>query len=69
MTVGFRNGEKTVMATEKRPWPETNGRLQPGSPGGPGRPKGAENKSTVDARVLRQRLIDSWDKAGGDRLT
>ena len=34
----------------------------------PGRPKGARNKSTINAIELRQRLIDSWVRIGGDHL-
>lgn len=42
------------------------GQFAKGNSGGPGRPKGLRNRTTLDARELRRRLIDSWDRVDGD---
>ncbi len=44
------------------------GRFAAGHCGGPGRPKGAENTSTIDARQLRRRILDCWNRIDGDKL-
>lgn len=44
------------------------GQFSPGNPGGPGRTPGSENKGTIDARKLRCRLLESWDRIEGDKL-
>lgn len=33
-----------------------------------GRTAGVLNKTTIDIRVLRQRILDSWDAVGGDKI-
>ncbi len=47
---------------------DSSGRFQPGCPGGPGRPKGSENRASIDARCLRRRILDCWNRIDGDRL-
>ena len=42
------------------------GQFKDGHPGGPGRPKGSENKSTVDARALRRAMLESFNELDDD---
>ncbi len=34
--------------------------------GNPARPKGTPNRSTVDAREVRRRIVESWGRVNGD---
>ena len=57
------------MATvkENREYPRASqGQFKTGNPGGPGRPKGSMNRSTLGASELRRRVIESWDRVDGD---
>lgn len=44
------------------------GKFVKGHGGGPGRPPGSPNQTTVDLRILRKRMAASWDRVGGDKL-
>ena len=47
---------------------DEDGRFVQGCSGGPGRPRGRQNKTTVDGRILRARILASFDRNDGDRL-
>ena len=34
-----------------------DGKFQPGGPGGPGRPKGSQSRATMDARVIKRKIL------------
>lgn len=59
---------KQMAANPKNGRSDRNGKGQfkPGHPGGPGRPKGGENKSTVDARALRRSMLESFNELDDD---
>ena len=44
------------------------GRFRRGSPGGPGRPAGSPNRTTIDGRVLRREFYESWKRNDGPAL-
>ncbi len=50
---------------EKR---DADGRFAKGGAPSPGRPKGVPNRATVDGRMLRARIFESWDRVNGDRI-
>lgn len=35
---------------------------------GPGRPPGSKSRTTIDARLLRKRIVESWDAVDGDAI-
>jgi hypothetical protein len=45
-----------------------NGRFLRGWRGGPGRPPGRPNRGSVDARIIKSVLLDSWNEYGPDAL-
>jgi hypothetical protein len=45
-----------------------NGRFAAGTASGPGRKPGTPNATTVDLRMLRERIAASWNRVGGDGL-
>ncbi len=53
------------MTTEGR---DNAGRFAQGNAGGPGRPSGQENRTTIDLREIRRRVVASWERVGGDDL-
>lgn len=53
------------MSTSKSNGRDDKGRFVKGNAG---RPKGAICQSTIDGRILRQRLIESWDEVDGDEI-
>ena len=59
--LGMRIVAKTKLKVRGRPFTA-------GGRGGPGRPKGKPNKTTIDAAALRKRIVESWDRVGGDTI-
>lgn len=57
MSTDLRNSEKRRGAS---------GQFAKGNPGGPGRPKGMLNSTTIDAREICRRAVDSWDRVDAD---
>ena len=57
VTTDLRNGKKPR---------EASGRFALGNSGGPGRLKRLPNRTTIDAREIRRRVIDSWGRVDAD---
>jgi len=47
---------------------DVGGRFAPGNGGGPGRRPGTVNRGTLDARIIKSELLDSWRLYGSDAL-
>ena len=47
---------------------DRSGRFVFGNRIGKGRKHDSENKTTADIRALRERIVASWDRCGGDKL-
>lgn len=58
-------GKKRQSADGRQRGPD--GQFLPGHGQG-GRPTGSPNKTTGDLRTLKRRILESWDRVGGDEL-
>ena len=65
MALDLRNGRRANQDPQRGP----NGRFTvggTGGTGGPGRPPGRKNRTSLDMRTLRRRMLSVFDEIGGE---